>query len=243
MNTPNPLIPQGSLLEQKAKGKPHLRVAYFIVAAHMLFLGFLLLSQGCKKEEQANANANQPQTNESALPPLNPTALYPTNTGTPATNPALADLPSGPSSAAGGVGQPPTQQANPIEQPTGPAREYVVIKGDSFFHIGRRFGVSSTAIARANPGVDSTRLKVGQKLVIPAPGAPTFTQATLGTGSENLYVVRSGDTLSKIAKGNATTVSEIKALNGLKTDRIHVGEKLKVPAAKAGPAAGTPTAI
>ena len=35
MNTPNPLIPQGSLLEQKAKGKPHLRVAYFIVAAHM----------------------------------------------------------------------------------------------------------------------------------------------------------------------------------------------------------------
>ena len=68
MNNPNPLIPQGSLLEQKAKGKPHLRVAYIIVAVHLVFLGGLLI-QGCKKDDQSGARANQ-TTNDSALPPL-----------------------------------------------------------------------------------------------------------------------------------------------------------------------------
>src|SRR5207253_1651755 len=134
MNTPNPLIPKGSLLEQKAKGKPHLRVACIIVAIHMVFLGGLLI-QGCKKEDLS-------------------------------------------------------------------------------------------AIAKANPGVDSTRLKVGQKLVVPASASPAIATAAAGNGSESLYVVKRGDTLLKIAKANGTSVNEIKALNGLKTDRIKVGEKL-----------------
>jgi hypothetical protein len=51
MNNPNPLIPQGSLLEQQAKSKPHLRIALFIVAVHVVFLG-LLLMQGCKREAE-----------------------------------------------------------------------------------------------------------------------------------------------------------------------------------------------
>src|SRR5947207_2487783 len=35
MNNPNPLIPQGSLLEQKAQSRPHLRIAIAIVAVHL----------------------------------------------------------------------------------------------------------------------------------------------------------------------------------------------------------------
>lgn len=42
------------------------------------------------------------------------------------------------------------------------------------------------------------------------------------------YTVKKGDTLSKIAKNNGTTVTMIKKLNKLRSDRIYVGQKLKL---------------
>lgn len=38
-----------------------------------------------------------------------------------------------------------------------------------------------------------------------------------------------GDTLSEIAQSAGTTVAKIKEINNMKNDRIHVGQKLKVP--------------
>ncbi|HEV2329035.1 MAG TPA: LysM peptidoglycan-binding domain-containing protein [Verrucomicrobiae bacterium] len=46
-----------------------------------------------------------------------------------------------------------------------------------------------------------------------------------------VYLVRSGDTLSRIAKAHHTTVKAIKAANHLDNDRISVGEKLNLPTA------------
>jgi nucleoid-associated protein YgaU len=46
-----------------------------------------------------------------------------------------------------------------------------------------------------------------------------------------LYVVKSGDTLTRIAKAHGTTVKAIEAANDLTGDRIFVGAKLKIPAA------------
>ena len=45
------------------------------------------------------------------------------------------------------------------------------------------------------------------------------------------YVVRSGDTLARIARNHGTTVPVLQALNHLAGDRIHVGERLRIPAA------------
>jgi LysM repeat protein len=44
-----------------------------------------------------------------------------------------------------------------------------------------------------------------------------------------VYVVRSGDTLVRLAQANGTTVKALKTANHLKSDRIFVGEKLKMP--------------
>jgi LysM repeat protein len=44
-----------------------------------------------------------------------------------------------------------------------------------------------------------------------------------------VYVVKSGDTLSRIAKAHGTTVKAIEAANGLNGDQIVVGAKLKIP--------------
>ena len=102
-----------------------------------------------------------------------------------------------------------TRRVRPLDQAVpGATRDYVVVSGDNF-------------------------TTIGQKLVVPPPTAPSVAMATVGNGSENAYLVKSGDTLLKIAQANHSTVKEIKALNGLTTDRIKVGDKLKLPAKSA----------
>jgi LysM repeat protein len=111
-----------------------------------------------------------------------------------------------------------------------------VVKGDSFSKIAKKFGVSVKAIEAANPNVVPTKLQVGQKLSIPAGSGATAAPAPTGmapagaTGGAELYTVKSGDTLTKIAKAYATTVKAIESENNLATTQIKVGQKLKIPA-------------
>lgn len=46
-----------------------------------------------------------------------------------------------------------------------------------------------------------------------------------------VYLVKSGDTLSRIAKSHRTTIKALRAANHLDDDRISVGEKLNLPTA------------
>jgi LysM repeat protein len=56
------------------------------------------------------------------------------------------------------------------------------------------------------------------------------------------YTVKSGDSLTKIAKAHGTTVKAIESENNLSTTKIKVGQKLKIPAKAeaAAPAAPAP---
>lgn len=49
--------------------------------------------------------------------------------------------------------------------------------------------------------------------------------------SVTVYVVRSGDTLSQIAKAHGVTVKALKSANHLSSDLIVVGAKLRIPSA------------
>ena len=113
----------------------------------------------------------------------------------------------------------------PVQASTKP---YVVVKGDSFYKIAKAHGVSMKALTEANPGVDSVKLKIGQALQLPAGAepatansadSPARASATAGP-SPSRYVVKSGDTLGRIARAHRTTVRAIKAANGLTSDRI-----------------------
>jgi LysM repeat protein len=55
--------------------------------------------------------------------------------------------------------------------------------------------------------------------------------AVTASQSETIYVVKSGDSLTRIAKAHGTTVKALKAANGLENDRIVVGARLKIPTA------------
>jgi LysM repeat protein len=45
-----------------------------------------------------------------------------------------------------------------------------------------------------------------------------------------LYTVKSGDSLSRIAKNHHTTIKLLSSANNLTSDRLRVGQKLRVPA-------------
>jgi len=46
-----------------------------------------------------------------------------------------------------------------------------------------------------------------------------------------VYLVKAGDSLTRIAKTHGTTIKALKMANNLNSDRISIGEKLKIPAA------------
>ena len=91
---------------------------------------------------------------------------------------------------------------------------------------------TSTKASAPSPQV-SQPLVVDQRLN-PAP-QPNFNSTArpvaLVSQPQTLYVVKSGDTLSRIAKAQGTTIKALKAVNGLASDRIVVGAKLKIPTA------------
>ncbi|MFM8470129.1 MAG: hypothetical protein ACKODH_09190, partial [Limisphaerales bacterium] len=71
MSTPNPMNPQGSLLEQKAKRKNNLPVIVAIfLGIHAVVLGGILMA-GCKPEPKPEAKRSAP---EPVLPPITPPA-------------------------------------------------------------------------------------------------------------------------------------------------------------------------
>lgn len=64
---------------------------------------------------------------------------------------------------------------------------------------------------------------------VPPKAAPPV--ASTKTTGATVYYVKSGDTLTRIAKTHGTTVKALKSANGLGNDIIVVGEKLKIPSA------------
>jgi LysM repeat protein len=57
----------------------------------------------------------------------------------------------------------------------------------------------------------------------------TKSATSKSTGSGTVHVVKKGDSLYSLAKKYHTTVSKIKSANGLSSDLIRDGQKLKIP--------------
>src|SRR6266487_1961561 len=75
MNNQSPLIPQGSLLEQKNKGRARVKIAVFLVLAiHGVGL-MALLMQGCKKEPDTNTASGADQATNNPIPAFEQTNL------------------------------------------------------------------------------------------------------------------------------------------------------------------------
>ena len=256
MNNTSPLVPQGSILEQKSKTKSNLVIAVFtILSIHVvLFAG--LLMQGCHNEKPKAESGSS--ISNAAFAGLTNFALPTTNTA-PEVGAMQTNL-INPTNYQSEVVASNTQTPADIKStettdstPSG-AKEYTVAKGDSLYKIAKDNGVSTSALINANPKLDPKKLQPGMKVTIPAQVAKDPTHGKTGTGtgtvtgtgtsetsSSSVYTVKSGDTLTKIANSHGVTVKALNAANGLKSQRLHVGQKLKIPAKAASPSSNSTT--
>ena len=127
-------------------------------------------------------------------------------------------------------------------------RQHTVSPGDSLSAIATRYGVTSQQIMTHNK-MNSTVVKVGQVLKIPANTKPTTAPvATAQVAPTTLPVAKpivntapkpanqprhhkviAGDTLTAIASRYGVTVAQIQRHNNMKNSTVKIGQTLKIP--------------
>jgi membrane-bound lytic murein transglycosylase D len=101
--------------------------------------------------------------------------------------------------------------------------------GETLSTIARRYRTSINAIAKANHLRSRNRIRVGQRLKIPARGGSASVLTVSNVPRASLkHTVRSGDSLWSLASRYGTTVDRIKADNGLRGDRLVIGQRLRI---------------
>ena len=117
--------------------------------------------------------------------------------------------------------------------PPAPPLVVHVQPGDSLWSIARAHDSTVDALAMANGLIASSTLRVGLALTVP--GRFAAIDATTGAPSTNVggaaaeeIRVAPGDSLWKIARQHNTTIAAIMSLNGLASDRLAVGDVLRV---------------
>ena len=94
---------------------------------------------------------------------------------------------------------------------------YQVKPGDTLWKISDSTQLSISQIMEWNH-LTSTNIYIGQSLKLSQTNDVNSTS----------YIVKSGDTLWKIANSNGVTVSELKSMNGLSSDSIRIGQQLVI---------------
>ena len=99
--------------------------------------------------------------------------------------------------------------------------EHRVRSGDSFWSIGRHYGVGTRELAGWNGMAPRDTLSIGQKLVVWAKdAAPTAAPSANGTTRKLHYKVRSGDSLYLIANRFRITIADLLRWNSIDKNKI-----------------------
>jgi cell wall-associated NlpC family hydrolase len=134
--------------------------------------------------------------------------------------------------------------------PAAAAQRYTIAEHDTLDSISRQFGVSVARLAQVNQIRDPERIRAGAILVIPDPRSGTHAVHAAAAPSGRpvpsrptmtfTYVVRPGDTLSRLARAYGLTVPALLRANGLASPHyISVGQALRIP----GPARESPETV
>jgi len=143
-----------------------------------------------------------------------------------------------------GVAAAPAQVPAPVPA-TAPAtgNVYTVKAGDTLLTIAARHGLRVSQLASVNELAWNAWVYAGQRLTIPgaaaspAPAAETPPAEIPPTAPGGVYVVQVGDNLFRIGLRHNVSVPALKAANGLYSDIVYVGQKLKIPAPGSAPVA------
>jgi len=91
---------------------------------------------------------------------------------------------------------------------------------------------SDSPVAEPSATLTPTAALLGQS-VQPVAVSPSASASPATQPTEASYVVKSGDTLSRIARIHGITIKALKSANSLDSERLTVGRKLKIPETKA----------
>jgi LysM repeat protein len=238
------------------------KVFGIVLAAHIVPFSIFCLVQGCKstprrapEPELATdptpvAPVSENWSNQGPEPSLQPTPVStvaedqpPLSGLTPAER--LRASPTRPEDAD------PAYTAEPAPAPAASPATYTVRSGDSLWRIAKSHGVTIGDVEKANPGLRGTlrpgmiiKLPAGAGGSAPAPAAaPGAAPAPAASAAASAYVVKAGDSLSKIAARNGTTVAALRQANNLRGDTIQIGQSIVIPlagSASGAAAAATP---
>ena len=104
------------------------------------------------------------------------------------------------------------QKANDYSQ----WQHYTIQPGDSLSVIAKRYAISVNQLKAFN-NLKTDRIRAGKKLILP-----------MLADLEVEHLVKSGESLWKIAKRYNVSISKLKQWNNLSRDRLQIGEKLTV---------------
>lgn len=123
----------------------------------------------------------------------------------------------------------PNYQLRPEQDPNQPGAyygksvgSYQIKPGDNLTNIARQFNTTVQDFQRQNPSITNPNfIRAGESLNVPS--------AVTDTSRKDGYTIRSGDTLTSIAKNLNTTVNDLVRKNGIQNPNlIRAGSKLKV---------------
>lgn len=109
------------------------------------------------------------------------------------------------------------------------AEVYTVKKGDTIEKIAKKYSISEEEIMKINNIKDPKKIREGQKIEIPK---KTGSSKKSKYSSEEVYEVKYGDTIEKIAKKYGLSVKDLMDYNNMKDEKIFAGDQLKIPLSK-----------
>jgi membrane-bound lytic murein transglycosylase D len=105
---------------------------------------------------------------------------------------------------------------------------HVVRSGDSLWRIARNNGMSVNTLAMMNGMQPGDTLRAGQRLRLTSNSSSSASDLS-GDNRKVTYTVRSGDTLSRIAKLFQVSIAQITTWNGISSrSTIKPGQKLTI---------------
>ncbi|MFK7833976.1 MAG: LysM peptidoglycan-binding domain-containing protein [Winogradskyella sp.] len=99
---------------------------------------------------------------------------------------------------------------------------HIVSSGETLFSLAKQYGITVSQLKRLN-NLNSNVIRPNQELRVREDAS-----SEVSSSSSSFWVVQRGDNLYRIALNNGTTVEALKRLNGLKSNTIKIGQRLKL---------------
>jgi LysM repeat protein len=125
---------------------------------------------------------------------------------------------------------------------TAAGRVHTVRKGETLGGIAHTYGVSLSALARANGLADPNRIVAGSTLAVPGASgaAPSAVPAAMKPAGA-AHTMQFGETLEQVARRHGVSVAALAAANGLSNpDLVRAGTVLRIPSGATAPAGAAP---